>query len=242
MGAAKKKAATAASVRAELRALGKPKDALFMQRYFKTGPGEYAEGDRFLGIRVPVLRAVVARHRDLPFAEAVKLLKSGEHEARLVALLILVELYRRGDGAAREAIYDAYLANTEHIDNWDLVDLSAPQIVGAHLDGKSKAPLTRLARSADLWERRIAILATLHLIRQGSFGETLRIAKILLRDPHDLIHKAAGWMLREVGNKDRAAEIAFLRVHQRVMPRTMLRYAIEKFPEPERKRFLAGTG
>jgi 3-methyladenine DNA glycosylase AlkD len=165
------------------------------------------------------------------------LLQSPIHEERLLALIILTMQFRKGD---REPIYKLYLANTAHINNWDLVDVSAPLIVGEYLKGRSTAILARLARSKSLWERRIAIMSTFAFIRDGDFGETLVIAKMLLRDPHDLIHKAVGWMLREVGNRDLGAEEAFLAGHYREMPRTMLRYAIEKFPEPRRRAYLEG--
>ena len=224
----------------ELAQLAEPADAKNLARFFKTGPGDYGEGDQFRGIRVPVVRKLVRRYRDLPLADVTALLASPWHEDRLLALLILIEQYRRGDAAARQTIFDLYLAHTDRINNWDLVDLSAEHIVGAHLFGGDPSLLTRLARSASLWERRIAMLATFHFIRQGSFDEPLRLADLLLHDTHDLIHKAVGWMLREVGNRDMAAEEAFLRSRYRTMPRTMLRYAIEKFPPARRQAYLAG--
>jgi 3-methyladenine DNA glycosylase AlkD len=227
-------------LRARMRELGDPEDARNLQRFFKTGPGEYAEGDVFLGIRVPAVRKVAREYEGLPLDDAAELLRTGAHEERLLALLILVRAYQRGDAARRRAIHDLYLAHTRHVDNWDLVDLSAEHVVGAHLWDRDRTLLDRLARSEVLWERRIAILATFHFIKRGHFADTLRIARILLRDPHDLIHKAVGWMLREVGKRDQATEEAFLRAHCRRMPRTMLRYAIERFPEPLRKRYLAG--
>jgi 3-methyladenine DNA glycosylase AlkD len=229
-----------AEIEARLHALGKPADAAFLQGFFRTGPGEYGEGDRFLGIRVPVLRKLARELRGLPLDDAAALLRSAWHEARLLALLVLVDAYARGDAEAREAVYRLYLASTRHINNWDLVDTSAPHVVGAHLMGGDRSILDDLARSKSLWERRIAILATQHFIRRGDFGTTLRIAEVLVDDGHDLIHKAVGWMLREVGNRDRAAEEAFLRRHHRTMPRTMLRYAIEKFPPELRQRYLRG--
>ena len=226
--------------RERLRALGDPADAVFLQRYFKTGPGEYGEGDRFLGIRIPPLRALVREMQDLPLADVLELLRSEWHEERLFALLLMVRQYGRGDAAARREIYDAYLANTRFINNWDLVDSSAEQIVGAHLADGDRGVLDRLARSEDVWERRIAIIATFHSIRRGDFADTFRVADALLGDRHDLIHKAVGWMLREAGKRDQAAEEAFLRDRYRRMPRTMLRYAIERFPEPRRRQYLAG--
>ena len=235
-------APTAAALRREIRRLADPQAAEFLQRFFKTGRGEYAHGDRFLGIRVPVLRRLAREYRTIPRDKAVALLRSRWHEERLVALIILAAQYRRGDQAERDAIYRAYLANTRHINNWDLVDLSAEHIVGAHIDPARPVVLERLARSESLWERRIAILSTFHWIKQGIHGPTLGIAAMLVQDPHDLIHKAVGWMLREVGKRDLAQEEAFLRQHCRIMPRTMLRYAIEKFPERRRRQYLARTG
>ena len=230
----------AAAIEARLTELGKPADAAFLQGFFRTGPGEYGEGDRFLGIRVPVLRGLVREYRGLPLDDAAELLRSPWHEARLLALLLLVDAYARGTAEARDSIYRLYRDSTAYVNNWDLVDTSAPHIVGAHLEAGDRSELERLARSQSLWERRIAILATQHYIRRGEFETTLRIAELLVDDRHDLIHKAVGWMLREVGNRDRAAEEAFLRRHHRNMPRTMLRYAIEKFPPDERQRWLRG--
>lgn len=230
--------ATADEIVARLQALGDPEHARFVAGYFRTGPGEYAEGDRFLGIRVPVLRRLVREYRGLPLERMAELLRSPWHEARLLACLLLADAYPRGEAAARDAIYRLYLGNTAYINNWDLVDSSAPHVVGAHLQSGDRTVLEELAGSESLWERRIAILATQHLIRQGEFGTTLTIAEMLVDDRHDLIHKAVGWMLREVGNRDRAAEEAFLRRHHRTMPRTMLRYAIEKFPPDLRATYL----
>lgn len=227
-------------IRKRLAALGDPYVAAVSSRFFKTGPGEYGEGDRFRGIRVPVLRGLAREYQTISPPEAGRLLRSPFHEDRLLALLLLVRLYARGDGAAREKIYRLYLKNTRFINNWDLVDSSAEHIVGAHLRGRARGPLLRLAKSADLWERRIAVLATFHFIKRGEFGATLDIARVLLSDPEDLIHKATGWMLREVGRRDPEAEEGFLKEHRGRMPRTMLRYAIEKFPEEKRRRYLKG--
>ena len=231
---------TVGDVRAAIRAEASAADAEFLQRYFKTGPGEYGEGDRFLGVRVPALRGLAKRFRALPPDDVLALLRSEWHEERLLALLLMVEQYVRGDAARRGEIHQAYLANTAYVNNWDLVDSSAPTLVGAHLAPGHTALLDRLSRSANTWERRIAMLATAHAIRAGDFAPTLRIAERLLADPHDLIHKAVGWMLREVGKRDPAREEAFLRAHYRRMPRTMLRYAIERFPEELRQRYLRG--
>lgn len=229
-----------AAILDRLQQIGDPEHARFVAGYFRTGPGDYGEGDRFLGIRIPALRALAREFRGTPLDDAAELLRSPWHEARLLALLLLVDAYARGDAEMREAVYRLYLDNTRYVNNWDLVDSSAPQIVGAHLKDGDRGVLERLARSASLWERRIAILATQHFIRRGDFGTTLRIAEMLVDDGHDLIHKAVGWMLREVGNRDRAAEEAFLRRHHRTMPRTMLRYAIERFPPDLRHAYLRG--
>ena len=234
------KPATLKGVREHLRSVASADDAVFLQRFFKTGPGEYGEGDVFIGVRVPAVRATARVFRELPVSRMLSLLHSRVHEERLLALIIMVNRFESGDQAARKELYAAYLDNTRHINNWDLVDLSAYHIVGAYLADRSRRPLQRLAQSADMWERRIAILSTYHFIRNGEYGETLRIAERLLGDEEDLIHKAVGWMLREVGNRDREIEVGFLRKHYRTMPRTMLRYAIERFPERERQRFLKG--
>ena len=227
-------------VRADLRALENPADAAFLQRFFKTGPGEYGEGDRFAGIRVPQLRALAKKHAELSLADTAELLRSPVHEHRLLALLLMVHRYRRGTATEREAVYRAYLASTAYVNNWDLVDASAEHIVGAELVDRERAPLFTLAKSDSVWERRIAIMATFHLIKRGEFGPTLRVAEILLHDRHDLIQKAVGWMLREIGKRDRATEEEFLRRHCREMPRTMLRYAIERFPNELRRRYMRG--
>jgi 3-methyladenine DNA glycosylase AlkD len=232
--------ATTALVRRDIRELANPRAALFLQRFFKTGRGEYAAGDRFLGIRVPELRHLARQYRALPRQQTLALLRSRWHEERLLALLILVDQYRRANEADRRAIYRAYLANIRHVDNWDLVDLSAEHIVGAHLTPNRLSELEGLARAESLWERRIAIMATFRWIKQGTHAPTLRIAELLLNDPHDLIHKAVGWMLREVGKRDIEQEELFLRHHYRRMPRTMLRYAIEQFPEQRRLLYLRG--
>jgi len=230
----------ASDIIAYLQTLGNAKNAEHAQRFFKTAPGEYGEGDSFLGIRVPVLRRELKRHRGLSLTENLKLLKSEFHEVRLFALLLMVDAYQRSDDAVRLKVFKQYLSHTRYINNWDLVDSSAPQIVGAQLCGRNTERLDKLARSSLLWERRIAIIASYSMIRAGSFDDTLRLAKILLNDSEDLIHKAVGWMLREVGNRNRCAEEAFLQEHYPQMPRTMLRYAIEKFPEKRRQDYLQG--
>lgn len=214
--------------------------AAFLQRFFKTGPGEYGEGDRFLGIRVPQLRHLARQFRELPHEQVLTLLRSPWHEQRLLALLLLVDQYRRGTDADREAIHRAYLDHTAYINNWDLVDSSAVHIVGAHVNPRRLKLLEQLARSESVWERRIAILATFYWINRNEHRPALRLAKLLMNDPHDLIHKAVGWMLREIGKRDPAVEEAFLLDHYRRMPRTMLRYAIERMPESRRRQYLRG--
>jgi 3-methyladenine DNA glycosylase AlkD len=228
-----------AEISAQLRVLASAGDAVNLAWFFKTGPGEYGAGDRFLGIRVPAIRGVARSvWRETSFDTALKLLQSPWHEERLCALLIWIEQFRHGDETARRRIYEAYIGNIPRINNWDLVDLSAGHIVGAWLAGRSRRPLETLARSRLLWKRRVAIVATSHFIACGDFGTTLRIAGMLLNDEEDLIHKATGWMLREVGKRDQAAEEAFLARHAAHMPRTMLRYAIERFPEALRLSYL----
>ena len=234
--------ASRAALRRALRSAASARDARFLQGYFRTGPGEYGAGDRFLGVRVPALRRLARAARALPPADAWALLGSRWHEERLLALLLLVEHYRVGDATARARLCRGYLARLRHVDNWDLVDSSAPLILGLELLGRPIAPLVALSRSPDLWERRIALLATLPRIRAGDPAATLRLARLLLRDPEDLIHKAAGWMLREVGKRDRAALRKFLQRHAAVMPRTMLRYAIEHLGARERARWLTARG
>jgi 3-methyladenine DNA glycosylase AlkD len=229
---------SAAAVR-RLQELADPRHAVNLLRFFKTGPGQYGAGDAFLGLRVPQLRQLVREFRHLDLAEVVELLQSKWHEARLLALMIMVEQYKRGDERERREIYRHYLRNTARINNWDLVDSSAPHIVGAHLRDRSRAPLVKLARSKSLWERRIAMLATQHLIRNAEFDDALRIAEILVRDEHDLIHKAVGWMLRELGDRDRGALQSFLAKYAATMPRTMLRYAIEHLSVAERRRWMS---
>jgi 3-methyladenine DNA glycosylase AlkD len=228
----------ASSALRRLRALGNPERGAFAERYFKTGPGEYAEGDRFLGLRAKEMHALAREFQGLPLGEVATLLASRWHEARLLALLVLVRQYPRSTDQAKTAIFRLYLDHTAHINNWDLVDCSAEHIVGAHLRDGDRRLLRRLARSRLVWERRIAIMATFHDIKRGDFRDTLAIARLLLDDEHDLVHKAVGWMLREVGKRDRKLEEAFLRVHAARMPRTMLRYAIERFPESLRQRYL----
>jgi 3-methyladenine DNA glycosylase AlkD len=232
---------TVKEIQLRLPKLGNKQRAENSQRYFKTGPGEYGEGDIFLGIAVPELRKLAKEYQALTLTEAAQLLRSPIHEERLLALLILVRSFAKGDDRFKEKIYHLYLDNTQYINNWDLVDLSAVYIVGAFLKDKSKKPLYALAKSNNLWERRIAIIATFYFIKEGEFTESMEIARMLLSDKEDLIHKAVGWMLREVGKRHLATEERFLKKHYKKMPRTMLRYAIEKFPEAKRQRYLKGT-
>jgi 3-methyladenine DNA glycosylase AlkD len=237
----KKNPATFPTVKEALRKLGDPNIAEHSQRFFKTGKGEYGEGDKFLGIRVPVIRQQVKTFKELSLEDTIRVLQSDYHEERLFALLMLVHKFQRGDEQLQKKIYQVYLDNTERINNWDLVDSSAHLIVGAYLENRSREKLYQLAKSKDLWRRRIAIMATFCFIKKNDFEDALAISTLLLSDEHDLIHKAVGWMVREVGNRDVAMERAFLKSRYKAMPRTMLRYAIEKFPESERKRYLNGT-
>lgn len=229
-----------AKIQVELAELADPRTALGSQRFFKTGPGEYGAGDLFRGIRVPALRSLAKKHQHTSLSEAEQLLRSAYHEDRLLALLLLVRRYARGNEGTKAEIYQMYLDNTNFINNWDLVDLSAEHIVGAFLWDKDRTPLYCLAQSSSLWERRMAVMATFHFIKRGEFGETLKLAEVLLADREDLIHKAVGWMLREIGKRDLRAEEAFLQAHCRQMPRVMLRYAIEKFPTEKRAQYLKG--
>jgi 3-methyladenine DNA glycosylase AlkD len=228
-------------VRKELKSMADPDKAAILQRFFKTGPGQYGEGDIFIGVIVPQSRQVAKKFSQLPLGEVRTLLYSRIHEERLVALLILARRYSSASSRMeKEEIVKFYLDHIKQVNNWDLVDLSAPNILGAHLvDSRDRRRrlLYRLARSENLWERRIAIVATHHFIRNGDLSDTLKIAEMLLQDRHDLMHKAAGWMLREVGKRDAAAEEAFLEKHFSVIPRTMLRYAIERLPENKRRRY-----
>ncbi|MEX2670776.1 MAG: DNA alkylation repair protein [Phycisphaeraceae bacterium] len=229
---------TAEHVQQRFRSLADEQVATTSQRFFKTGAGDYGEGDRFLGIRVPTLRKLVRQYDSLPLDDVEQLLRSAWHEERLFALLLLVRMYQQGDKALRQRIHRLYLAHTHWVNNWDLVDVSAEHLVGAHLAGRSQQLLKKLARSASLWERRIAVLSTFYFIKQGQVEPTLEIVRIVLNDPHDLIHKAGGWMLREVGKRDEATLRAFLDEHALQLPRTMLRYAIERLPPNVRQRYL----
>ena len=222
----------------ELKTKANSQKAKILQRFFKTGPGEYGEWDVFLGVVVPEIRKVAKKYGVLKSQDVVKLLHSKIHEERMAALLVMVNKFQTKK--ERETIYKTYLKNTKRINNWDLVDLSADKIVGDYLFDKPKTILYKLAKSKSIWERRIAIMATFNFIKRNKVEETLKIAKILLNDEQDLIHKAVGWMLREVGKRDIKTEEKFLKKYYKKMPRTMLRYAIEKFPEKKRKQYLLG--
>ena len=231
--------ATAAAVRRELRWHRNPAQAAILRRFFKTKPGEYGAGDEFWGLKVPQVRAVLARFPEVPLDVAGALLDSPVHEVRLFAALALVRAYARGDAAARAEIFGFYLSRTARINNWDLVDASAPGIVGRHLPpGKGRRVLERLAVSPSLWDRRIAMVSTLEHIRQGRLGNTFWLAERLLEDPEDLMHKATGWMLREAGKRDAKALEIFLTRHAGKMPRTALRYAIERLSPAERRKWM----
>ncbi len=225
-------------VRQEIRNHSNKELAAFLQRFFKTGPGEYGEGDKFAGIKVPVSRKIAINNSNLTLEEVKQLLLSKLHEERLIALLILVHQYKKSDEAQREKIFKFYIRNAKYINNWDLVDLSAPQIVGAFIVDKEKDILFKFANSNNLWQKRIAVLSTFSFIKINRFDVALQISEILLNDEHDLIHKAVGWMLREIGKRNLTVEENFLKKYYKKMPRTMLRYAIEKFPETKRQKYL----
>jgi len=231
---------TAQAISKHLSSLANPAIAAHSQRFFKTGKGEYAEGDRFLGIRVPDIRAQVKKCGAVSLQDIQSLLLSAFHEERLFALLLLVRNFGKGDEQEQAAIYALYLKNMHCVNNWDLVDSSASQIVGSYLASRDRQLLYKLAKSASLWQRRIAIISTFHFIRNNQYADTLKLSGLLLQDKEDLIHKAVGWMLREIGKRDVAVEKSFLMQHYKEMPRTMLRYAIEKFPEQERRKYLSG--
>jgi len=231
---------TIQQIKKQLTQLAKKEKAEILQRFFKTGPGEYGEGDVFIGVKVPDLRKVAKDFHDIAIKDVIILLESAIHEERLLALLMLVSKYVKGNETAKKEIYKLYLKKTTFINNWDLVDVTAQHIVGDYLMDKNKSPLYRLTKSKDLWERRIAVMATFCFIKRERYEDTLKIAKILLNDKEDLIHKAVGWMLREIGKRNMVIEEAFLKQHYKEMPRTMLRYAIEKFPESKRQQYLKG--
>lgn len=229
---------TAEDLKRELSRYADFDKAALLQGFFKTKKGEYGEGDIFLGVMVPNTRIVARKFIDLSLDEIKKVLYSRIHEERLCALLILVEKYKKADEKSKKKIFDFYIKNSKQANNWDLVDLSAPKIVGNYLLDKDKKILYKFAVSKNLWQKRISILATFMFIKYKKYGDSIKIAKILMKDKHDLIHKAVGWMLREVGNKNMIEEEKFLKKYYKKMPRTMLRYAIEKFPEEKRQKYL----
>jgi 3-methyladenine DNA glycosylase AlkD len=229
---------TAKQIHIALARLGDPDIAAHSGRFFKTGKGEYGEGDRYLGIRVPVLRRKGKEFKNTPLPEIMRVLNSSFHEERLLALFMLVHKFAKGGANEKKEIYELYLRHTKYINNWDLVDSSAGHIVGAYLADKDKKPIYRMAESINLWELRIAIMSTFPMIKANDFTATLAVSRLLLKDDEDLIHKAVGWMLREIGKRDLPVEERFLKKHYKDMPRTMLRYAIEKLHEKDRKRYL----
>lgn len=231
---------TAHEISKLLRSLANPEIAEHSSRYFKTGQGQYGEGDRFLGIRLPDIRAQLKKCETASLENIQQLLMSAFHEERLFALLLLVRKFAKGDEKEKATIYSLYLDNTHLINNWDLVDSSASHIVGSYLESRDKQILYKLVKSSSIWERRIAVISTFQFIRNNRFNDALKLATQLLNDPEDLVHKAVGWMLREIGKRDVAVEEAWLQAHYKKMPRTMLRYAIERFPAQVRKKYLAG--
>lgn len=233
---------TLSDLKNDLRKFTRPEKIEIFKRFFKTGPGEYGEGDQFLGLRNAEVRGVAKKYHDLAYSDLSKLLKSKIHEERITAVVILVNRFLKSDIKEKRRVFDFYLKNYAGVNNWDLVDISAPKIVGGYLylSGKSRAFLYDFAKSNNLWKRRIAVMATFYFIHEKEYNDALKIAKILIKDKEDLIHKASGWMLREIGNRDLTVEEKFLKKHYKNMPRTMLRYAIEKFPETKRQAYLKG--
>ena len=225
-------------IKKDLAQLGDPERAKNSRWFFKTGKGQYGEGEIFIGIPVPEQRKVAKKYADLLLADLQELLRSKIHEHRFTALLILISKYRKAEELGKKEIFDFYLKNTENVSNWDLVDLSAPKIVGDYLLNRERSLLYKLAKSDSLWERRISILSTFTFIDNNDLEDALNISELLLHDEHDLIHKAVGWALREIGKKDQNVEEQFLAKHYFHMPRIMLRYAIEKFDEKRRKKYL----
>ena len=226
----------------KIKSFANPNKAKILQRFFKTGKGEYGEGDIFLGLVVPIQREISKGFTDLTLIDLQKSIKSKIHEERMITLFVLIQKYKKAkDAQEKKKYFDFYLANLKYINKWDLVDLSAPNVVGDNLIDKPRKILYEMAKSQHLWTKRVSILATFAFIRNGDFKDSLKIAQILLDDKHDLIHKAVGWMLREIGKRDLAVLEEFLKSRYQKMPRTMLRYAIEKMDEKKRKKYLAGT-
>lgn len=234
---------TTVQLKKEYAKLADPKRAKTNARYFKTDEGHYGAGDIFIGITVPQTRAFAKKHKDTPLEIIERLLHSDIHEERLLALIMLVNRFEKADENEQKQIYTLYLKNLAWVNNWDLVDSSAHKIVGAYMSDRPtlRKKLYTLAKSKNLWERRVAIIATYYFIGHDQFDDTIKIATLLRKDTEDLIHKAVGWMLREVGKRNQRVEEAFLKQYYKTLPRTMLRYAIEKFPEAKRKRYLSGT-
>jgi len=228
-------------IKSELKAHSRLDKSEILSRFFKTGKGQYGEGDVFLGVMVPEQRTIAKKHKHISLIEIKNLLESKIHEHRLTALLILVEQFKEGDISTKESIFNFYLNNVEFVNNWDLVDLTADKIVGEWLLNNDKALLFELAKSSDLWKRRISIISTFAFIKKGKFNITLEISEMLLNDPHDLIQKAVGWMLRELGKRNQSKEEQFLMRHYKTMPRTMLRYAIERFDQSKRAQYMQRT-
>ncbi|MBN2198170.1 DNA alkylation repair protein [Candidatus Wolfebacteria bacterium] len=226
------------NLKRELKLKADPERAKILQGFFKTGKGEYGEGDIFLGLVAPKIREIALKYKNLKLGDLQKLLKSKIHEERVAALRILVDKFQKSGEMERKKIFNFYLKNAKRVNNWDLVDLSAPKIVGEYLLNKNRKILYKLVKSKNIWERRIAVLATFAFIDKNEFNDSLKIAEILLKDKHDLIHKAVGWMLREMGKKSQKSLEDFLKKHFRKMPRTMLRYSIEKLSETKRKMWL----
>lgn len=230
---------TLRDVRAEVSSSANPQKAKVLARFFKTGPGEYAQGDIFVGLMVPQIHKLSKQYAKLPIADVIKLLHSPIHEERLIALDIMVLQFEKGDEELKHRIYTKYLDNTKYINNWDLIDLTSDKIIGAYLENKKKDVLVSLAKSKSIWQRRIAMLATFHYIKKGESKDALKIADILVYDSHDLIRKAVGWMLREIGKRcSIEEEEVFLKKYAATMPRTMLRYAIERFPETKKRLYM----
>ncbi|MBL7051153.1 DNA alkylation repair protein [Candidatus Woesearchaeota archaeon] len=227
-----------AQLKEELQKQANPEQAKILKRFFKTGKGQYGEGDVFLGIKVPIQRAIAKKYTKSSLEQLQELLNTNIHEYRFTSLVILINKYNNSDEQGKKEVYEFYIQNIKNINNWDLVDISCPNIIGDYLLEKDKTILYDFAKSAHLWTKRIAIISTLRFIKNNQFEDTLNIAEILLKDKHDLLHKAVGWMLREVGKKNQKAEEAFLDRYYRQMPRTMLRYSIERFSEEKKKYYM----
>jgi len=228
--------------REEIRALANKEIAQHSLRFFKTDKGEYGHGDLFLGVRAPQIRLIAKKHIDISITDMKTLIQSKYHEERFLGLIILVNKYAKTkDKKNRNQLYKIYVSSFKYINNWNLVDVTCPHVTGKHLIDKDRTILYKWAKSEDLWTKRIAMISTFYFIRKNDLDDTFKIADMLLQDEHDLIHKAVGWMLREAGKRDIKKEETFLKKHYKTMPRTMLRYSIEKFPETKRQKYLKGT-